>query len=107
MANSVDPGEMLHSAVSHLGLHCLFRPVCPNTYHKFGTGIPSGICHLDILIARLEKNSRALGARTLWRSQPRLQLQPFGLTYFAKIKGRKRYLHKWRNKKSLNLFVSW
>ena len=25
MANTVDPDETLHSAVSHLGLHCLFR----------------------------------------------------------------------------------
>ena len=31
MANSVDPDEMLHSAASHLGQHCFFRPVCPNT----------------------------------------------------------------------------
>ena len=26
MANSVDPDEMAHSAVSHLGLNCLLRP---------------------------------------------------------------------------------
>ena len=32
MANSVDPDEMLHSAASHLGLHCLLRPVGPNRY---------------------------------------------------------------------------
>ena len=32
MANSVDPDEMPHSAVSHLGLHCLLRPDCLNTY---------------------------------------------------------------------------
>ena len=25
MANSVDPDELLHSVVSHLGLHCLHR----------------------------------------------------------------------------------
>ena len=31
-ANSVDPDETLHSAGSHLGLHCLLSPVCPNTY---------------------------------------------------------------------------
>ena len=30
MANSLDPDEMLHSAASHLGLHCLLRPACPN-----------------------------------------------------------------------------
>ena len=33
-ANSVDPDETPHSAVSHLGLYCLLRPVCPNTYGK-------------------------------------------------------------------------
>ena len=31
MANSVDPDQMLHSAASDLGLHCLQRPNCPNT----------------------------------------------------------------------------
>ena len=36
VAISVDPDEMLHSAASHLGLHCLLRPVCPNTYGKYG-----------------------------------------------------------------------
>ena len=30
MTNSVDPDQMLHSAASDLGLHCLQRPVCPN-----------------------------------------------------------------------------
>ena len=28
---------MQRSAASHLGLHCLLRPVCPNTYSKYGT----------------------------------------------------------------------
>ena len=37
MANSVDPNEMPLSAASHLGLHCLLRPVCPNAYGKYGT----------------------------------------------------------------------
>ena len=37
VANSVDPDEMPHSAVSHLGLYCLLRPVCPNTYGKYGS----------------------------------------------------------------------
>ena len=36
MANNVDPNEMPHPAASHLGLHCLLRPVCPNTYGKYG-----------------------------------------------------------------------
>ena len=37
MANSVDPDQMPHSAASVLGLHCLLRPVCPNTYGKYDT----------------------------------------------------------------------
>ena len=36
MANSVDPDETPCSAASHLGLYCLLRPVCPNTYGKYG-----------------------------------------------------------------------
>ena len=32
MANSVNPDQMLHSVASDLGLHCLQKPVCPNTY---------------------------------------------------------------------------
>ena len=36
MANSVDPDETPHSAASHLGLNCLLRPVCPNTYGQYG-----------------------------------------------------------------------
>ena len=31
VANSVDPDQPPRSAVSDLGLHCLFRPFCPNT----------------------------------------------------------------------------
>ena len=31
MANSVDPDQMPHSVASDLGLHCLQRPICPNT----------------------------------------------------------------------------
>ena len=41
VANSVDPDEMPHSAASHQGLHCLLRPVCPNTYGKYDTMFPS------------------------------------------------------------------
>ena len=37
VANSVDPDETLRSVASHLGLYCLLRPVCPNTYGKYGT----------------------------------------------------------------------
>ena len=39
MANSVDPDETPCSAASHLGLHCLLRPVCPNTYSKYGINV--------------------------------------------------------------------
>ena len=39
MANSVDPDETPHSAASHLGLLCLLRPVCPNTYGKYGNPV--------------------------------------------------------------------
>ena len=28
----MDPDGMSHSVVPHLGLHCLLRPNCPNTY---------------------------------------------------------------------------
>ena len=35
VANSVDPDEMPHFVASHLGLHCLLMPVCPNTYGKY------------------------------------------------------------------------
>ena len=31
IANSADPDQMLHSAATDLGLHCLQRPVYPNT----------------------------------------------------------------------------
>ena len=38
MANSVDPDQIWHSAASHLGLHCLQRPICPDTYCYYSTG---------------------------------------------------------------------
>ena len=31
MTNSVDPDQMPHSVASYLGLHCLQRPIYPNT----------------------------------------------------------------------------
>ena len=34
--NSVDPDQMPYSAASDLGLHCLQRPNCPNTYGYYG-----------------------------------------------------------------------
>ena len=41
VANRVDPDQMLHSAASDLGLHCLLRPICPNTKSKYGNMIKS------------------------------------------------------------------
>ena len=35
VAVSVDPDETPYSVVSQLGLHCLLRPVCRNTYGKY------------------------------------------------------------------------
>ena len=46
VANSVDPDETPHS-VSHLGLYCLLRPVCPNIYGKYGI---QNVCPVKILI---------------------------------------------------------
>ena len=37
MANSVDPDQMPHSVASDLGLHCLQKPICSNTYGYYGT----------------------------------------------------------------------
>ena len=34
VANSVDPDQILHSAASDQGLHCLLRTVCTNTSQK-------------------------------------------------------------------------
>ena len=31
MANSIDPDQLLLQKQSGLGLHCLLRPICPNT----------------------------------------------------------------------------
>ena len=52
VANSVDPDETPRSAASHLGLNCLLRPVCPNTYGKYcmvyphqGNGLPAHVLH--------------------------------------------------------------
>ena len=49
MANSVDPDQMLHSAASDLGLHCLLRYVCPNIDCCYGIMSPS-LWEGDILI---------------------------------------------------------
>ena len=36
MATSADPDETPRSAASCLGVHCLLRPVCLNTYDIYG-----------------------------------------------------------------------
>ena len=41
MANSVDSDQTPRSAASDLCLHCLLRPVCSNTYSKYGNLIYS------------------------------------------------------------------
>ena len=49
VANSVDPDETPHSAASHLGLNCLLRPVCPNTYGKYSILKSEQICVMRFL----------------------------------------------------------
>ena len=57
MANSVDPEETPRSAASHLGLNCLLRPVCPNTYGKYGnTG--KGKCTKNWLTPQRTKSAQ-------------------------------------------------
>ena len=41
VANNVDPDQTPRSAASDLVLHCLLRPVCPNTYSTYGNMIKS------------------------------------------------------------------
>ena len=50
MENSVDPDETPRSVASHLGLNCLLRPVCPNTYGKYGISSLSNLEHVYFLI---------------------------------------------------------
>ena len=40
MANSGDADQTPRSAASDLGLHCLIRPVCPNTESKYIHRLP-------------------------------------------------------------------
>ena len=49
VANSVDPDETPQNAASHLGLNCLLRPVCPNTYGKYGN-VERNIKHQILII---------------------------------------------------------
>ena len=48
----MDPDETPHSATSHLGLHCLLRPVILNTYGKYGTtdvGLHCLLSHVSLI----------------------------------------------------------
>ena len=51
VSNSLDPDETPRSAASHLGLHCLLRHICPNTYDKYGINqfISNELFHLSSL----------------------------------------------------------
>ena len=37
MTNSVDPDQTAPLEQSDLGIHCLPRPVCPKTWHDYGS----------------------------------------------------------------------
>ena len=71
MANSVDPDETLRSAASHLGLYCLLRPVCPNTYGKYGIYPKYWDTILNILVLKFEKKSQfyylLMSLKKCWR----------------------------------------
>ena len=46
--NSVDPDETPHSVASHLGQHCLLKPVCPNTYDEY-----DACNHFDLKVPKI------------------------------------------------------
>ena len=50
MANSVDPDQMPHFVASDLGLHCLPRPICPNTLSECGSLFVCLPCSIIIFI---------------------------------------------------------
>ena len=58
-ANSVDPDQMPHSATSDLGLHCLQRPICPNSQGHYSILQPASEAQLD---ARLTGDHEVLGS---------------------------------------------
>ena len=62
VANSIDPDEMPHSAASHLGLHCLLRRVCPNTYSKYGIVVDTVCLCLAVTIL-----SCMLSVNKMWK----------------------------------------
>ena len=57
VANSVDHDETPRSAASHMGLHCLLRPVCPNTYGKYDMSETNLILHEKIRLKLRMKQS--------------------------------------------------
>ena len=52
VANSADPDQTPQNAASDLGLHCLLRPVCPNTWDHDGSPSQWRINQIVIDISR-------------------------------------------------------
>ena len=63
VANSVDPDQTPQSAASEMGLHCLLRPVCPNTWGKYD--IQVFVAH-DPFYQGLAQVGRVKAQMTLW-----------------------------------------
>ena len=74
VANSVDPDEMQCFASSYLGLHCLLRPVCPNTYGKCG-------------ITLLPFYPKSWDTSTPYFILPKILTTPFDMSMCLKIPG--------------------
>ena len=67
MANSIDPDETPRSVVSHLGLHCLLRHVCPNTNGKYGrslSGKESALGNIVFRVVPLSEGTCCSGMQT-------------------------------------------
>ena len=62
-ADSVDPDETPRYAASHLGQHCLRRPLCSNTYGKYGR-----------MLIELEEQDEAIYSDVLLRKPMHLSL---------------------------------
>ena len=67
VANNVDPDE---TPRSHLGLYCLLRPVCPNTYGKYGICILTLVIPNKLICHALSncKPIRLLNPHTEWQT---------------------------------------
>ena len=65
VANSVDPDETPRSATSHLGLNCLLRPVCLNTYGKYGKTDFNILGSLHAILAKFP-NAKVELERSKW-----------------------------------------